>query len=184
MPVLQDDDYLVCLSGHRQEGLDCHLGPEGRLLACADKRIISQHPRIPGGRLSLSLQSDAVRAEHRLSSLHQARICPNKGVARQGRKDLCLPRRLDPLGVKPSEVPSGLREGPQRDTEVWIPSQREEVDADSVPTSQVARFDLGHYRRYLGSSLGLSKQGEVCGERLPGKEICHEKATATGSGSP
>ena len=61
------------------------------------------------------------------------------------RQDLCVSRRLDPLGVKSFEVSSGLGKGSQGDIKVRIPSQREKVDVDSKPTSQVARFDLGHH---------------------------------------
>ena len=92
MSFIQDDDRQVRASGPRPGSLGRHLGSEGRVLACSDKTVIPKLPSIQGGRSAVSLPSDAVRAEHRPSDLHQARIGLDKGVEGKGRKDLCLSR--------------------------------------------------------------------------------------------
>ena len=81
---------------------------------------------------------------------------------------------MDYLGVKPTELLSGLGKGLKRESQIRIPSQQE-VDIDSVPKSRGARFDLGHYQRFLRPAFVVQTEGKVGSGRLRGKEICYKK---------
>ena len=60
--------------------LGSHLRSQGRILAYTVPKVLQELPSIPGGRSSILLRSDAVRAEHHPQDLHQGGRCSDKGV--------------------------------------------------------------------------------------------------------